>query len=106
MLLTANKDLNSLKNELTKRMVIFHVNASWNNEFTRQQKSPCSKLIKKMRNAFYSEYLRRIMPHINEYLSEITDIGSSTTDLYNTSSEVILSIFKDCRLIFHLICAR
>ena len=29
------------------------------------------------------------MPHINEYLSEITDIGSSTTDLYNTSSEVI-----------------
>ena len=51
-----------------------------------------------MRNAFYSEYLRRIMPHINEYLSEITDIGSSTTDLYNTSSEVILSIFKDCRL--------
>ena len=98
MLLTANKDLNSLKNELTKRMVIFHVNASWNNEFTRQQKSPCSELIKKMRNAFYSEYLRRIMPHINEYLSEITDIGSSTTDLYNTSSEVILSIFKDCRL--------
>ena len=28
ILLTANKDLNSLKNELTKRMVVFHVNAS------------------------------------------------------------------------------
>lgn len=98
MLLTANKDLNSLKNELTKRMVVFHVNASWNNEFTRQRKSPCSALIQKMRNDLYSEYLRRIIPHINRYLSEITDIGSSTTDLYNISSEVIISIFKDCKL--------
>lgn len=98
MLLTANKDLNSLKNELTKRMVVFHVNASWNNEFTRQQKSPCSQLIQKMRNTFYSEYLRRIIPYINQYLSEITDIGSSSMDLYNISSEVILSIFKDCKL--------
>lgn len=98
MLLTANKDLNSLKNELTKRMVVFHVDASWNNEFTRQQKSPCSELIKKMRNAFYSEYLRRIIPHINHYLSEIEDLGSSNIDLYNISSMVILDIFKDSGL--------
>lgn len=95
MLLTANKDLNSLKNELTKRMVVFHVDASWNNEFTRQQKSPCSDLIKKMRNAFYSEYLHRIIPHINRYLSEIEDLGSSNIDLYNVSSTIILEIFKD-----------
>ncbi len=95
MLLTANKDLNSLKNELTKRMVVFHVNASWNNEFTRQQKSPCSQLIQSMSNALYSEYLRRIIPHINRYLSEMADLGTSSMDLYSTSSEVLLSIFKD-----------
>lgn len=95
MLLTANKDLNSLKNELTKRMVVFHVNASWNNEFTRQQKSPCSQLVQKMRNNLYSEYLKRIIPHINRYLSEINDLGSSNMDLYNISSQVIIDIFKD-----------
>ena len=95
MLLTANKDLNSLKNELTKRMVVFHVNASWNNEFTRQQKSPCSQLVQKMHNNLYSEYLQRIIPHINRYLSEMNDLGTSNMDLYNISSEVILSIFKD-----------
>lgn len=98
ILLTANKDLNSLKNELTKRMVVFHVNASWNNEFTRQQKSPCSELIQKMRNNFYSEYLAKIIPHINLYLSQINDLGSSSIDLYNISSEVIISIFKECGL--------
>lgn len=98
MLLTANKDLNSLKNELTKRMVVFHVDASWNNEFTRQQKSPCSELIKKMHNALYSEYLRRIIPHINRYLSEIEDLGSSNIDLYNISSTIIIEIFKDSKL--------
>lgn len=98
MLLTANKDLNSLKNELTKRMVVFHVNASWNNEFTRQQKSPCSELIKKMRNDFYSEYLNKIIPHINTYLSQMQDLGSSNMDLYNISSEIIISIFKECGL--------
>lgn len=98
ILLTANKDLNSLKNELTKRMVVFHVNASWNNEFTRQQKSPCSELIQRMRNNFYSAYLTKMIPHINLYLSQINDLGSSNIDLYNISSEVIISIFKDCNL--------
>lgn len=98
ILLTANKDLNSLKNELTKRMVVFHVNASWNNEFTRQQKSPCSELIQRMKNSFYSEYLAKMIPHINLYLSQITDVGSSNMDLYSISSEVIISIFQDCGL--------
>ena len=79
-------------------MVVFHVNASWNNEFTRQQKSPCSELIQKMRNNFYSEYLAKIIPHINLYLSQINDLGSSSIDLYNISSEVIISIFKECGL--------
>ncbi len=95
ILLTANKELNSLKNELTKRMIVFHVNASWNNEVTRQSKSPCSQLIQKMRGALYSEYLRRMMPHINRYLSEMNDLGASSLDLYRISSEVLIEIFQD-----------
>lgn len=95
ILLTANKELNSLKNELTKRMIVFHVNASWNNEVTRQSKSPCSQLIQKMRSALYSEYLRRIIPHINRYLSEMNDLGASSLDLYRISSEVLIEIFQD-----------
>lgn len=52
----------------------------------------------KMRNNFYSEYLAKIIPHINLYLSQINDLGSSSIDLYNISSEVIISIFKECGL--------
>ena len=32
------------------------------------------------------------------YLSQINDLGSSSIDLYNISSEVIISIFKECGL--------
>ena len=78
--------------------MVFHVNASWNNEFTRQQKSPCSELIKKMRNDFYSEYLNKIIPHINTYLSQMQDLELSNMDLYNISSEIIICIFKECGL--------
>lgn len=95
MLLTANKDLNSLKNELTKRMVVFHVNASWNNEFTRQQESPCSRLIQKMSNSIYCAYLKKMFPHINYFLNEMTDLGRSTTDLYELSSKVLIEIFEE-----------
>ena len=51
-----------------------------------------------MKNNFYSEYLAKMIPHINLYLSQITDLGSSNMDLYSISSEVIISIFKDCGL--------
>lgn len=100
MIAMASNDVVDPDMPIRKRLVYLKYDAALPSETdTSAQESSGKAIINRMGDAFYREYLRRMIARVNElvnYIYNEKDIADDWyPDIFKTSSEVILSIFDD-----------
>ena len=91
---SANKDLDALDSEITKRVVCFRFEAA----IEKKRGVQSSNLVRAVRStvgtSFYHAYLSRMMVRVGEMLDEM-ELDVDQPDLLRASSEVICGLFGD-----------
>lgn len=91
--ISANEDVKAVENELSKRMIICHVNASLP-KMAAMKGSLVRRTQKNMGTDFYREYLGRMIKHIPFLLEELYDDQKEAPDIFAISSRVIRGIIS------------
>lgn len=97
IIITSN-DIDSLKPEYQKRSISFHFDQKLESMQAISATKYINDLIKSMTNSFYREYLRRMIPKVNEMIHKIENEeyeNNCYPDIYQLSSQIILDIFDD-----------
>ena len=99
MLVFATNEVNSLEIPYRKRMLFFELKSALPSDIDKAAFGSQGKaIIKKITNAFYKEYLKRMLPIVNdeiEFHYSKNKPEDYYTDILAKSSEVIISILKD-----------
>lgn len=100
MLIFASNDVLKPEEPLRKRMVFFTLDAALSSEMDKTSfEGKGKKILKNLGNAFYREYLRRMLVKVKEIIDYIVytkDIPDSYyPDVMKISSETIRDIFKE-----------
>ena len=95
VVISANEDVKSVAQEITRRTVICRVNAGLTN--TEVMKSTVVKKTQKnIGTAFYREYLHRMTGKVKELSESIKDENEETPpDILKLSAGILLDIFKE-----------
>lgn len=99
VIMTSNNIVN-IKPELSKRIYMCTVNITQDNVSAAYKKKRVSEIRKKMSNSFYHEYLRRMLPLVNETLEKMATYipdgdNEWQPDPFLLSSTVINDIYRD-----------
>lgn len=95
--ITAN-ELGSVKPEVSKRIVILHVNNRLSKSLASAKSSEINALRNRMTNALYRAYLAKMFPLVEEMIQRMLtedDDFKWQPDIYKASSTVLLDIFKE-----------
>lgn len=95
IVISTNK-LASLKQDIAKRVVTCRINIRIDKEIGAYNSKRINESIKYASNAFYCEYMRRMLERIKKMEEDMQDMDQSYfPDILKESSEVILGIFND-----------
>ncbi len=92
--ISANEDVRAVENELSKRMIICHINASLP-KMEAMRGSLVRTTQKNIGTAFYREYLRRMMDEIHILIEELLDDAREAPDIFVLSSRIIKEIIHE-----------
>ena len=91
IVISANEDVKAVAPEIVRRTVICRVEAGLTN--TEVMKSSLVKKVQKnIGTAFYSEYLRRMLPVVGQMMEQMKDETAESPDVLAASSDVIKAI--------------
>jgi len=95
VVISANEDVKAVAPEVIRRTVICRVEAGLTN--TEVMKSNVVRIVQqKIGTNFYREYLRRMIPEIQNVINILKDDESeSSPDILKVSSEILYSIIKE-----------
>lgn len=87
----------TINQDISKRVIIIRFDKAFTFENTYHNSKQLMGEIRKMHNAFYREYLRRMFPKVSQMVNDIVhDINSQTyPDIFHISSKTILEILKN-----------
>ena len=89
-----SNDLTAIKGDLTKRSVFFSIHNQISTEKnTEEHKREVVSLRRGMKNAFYREYLRRMLPVLDDMIERI--MNDKIVDIFAESSKVICDIIQE-----------
>lgn len=91
--ISANEDVKAVENELSKRMIVCHVNASLP-KMAAMKGSLVRRTQKNIGTAFYREYLGRMMKNIPSLVGELFDEQKEAPDIFALSSRTIKDILS------------
>ena len=94
IVISANEDVKAVAPEIVRRTVICRVEAGLTN--TEVMKSGLVKKVQKnIGTSFYSEYLSRMIPIIDDMLEQMKDESAESPDVLAVSSKVIVDIVSE-----------
>jgi hypothetical protein len=91
---SANKDLDALDSEITKRVVCFRFEAAIEKKLGVQSSNLVRAVRSNVGTSFYRAYLVRMMKRAKDMLDEMDGEGEQP-DLLQSSSEVICELFRE-----------
>lgn len=95
VVISANEDVKAVAPEVIRRTVICRVQAGLTNTQVMQS-SVVRTVQREIGTAFYREYLRRMLPIVNDLLEALKDDDSeSAPDILARSSQVLLDLFAE-----------
>lgn len=95
VVISANEDVKAVAPEVIRRTVICRVQAGLTNTQVMQS-SVVRTVQREIGTAFYREYLRRMLPIVNDLLEDLKDDDSeSAPDILARSSQVLLDLFAE-----------
>lgn len=95
VVISANEDVKAVAPEVIRRTVICRVQAGLTNTQVMQS-SVVRTVQREIGTAFYREYLRRMLPIVNDLLEDLKDDDSeSAPDILAKSSQVLFDIFTE-----------
>lgn len=95
VVISANEDVKAVAPEVIRRTVICRVQAGLTNTQVMQS-SVVRTVQREIGTAFYREYLRRMLPIVNDLLEDLKDDDSeSAPDILASSSQVLLDLFNE-----------
>lgn len=95
VVISANKDVKAVAPEVIRRTIICRVQAGLTNTQVMQS-SVVRTVQREIGTAFYREYLRRMLPIVNDLLEALKDDDSeSAPDILARSSQVLLDLFAE-----------
>lgn len=95
VVISANEDVKAVAPEVIRRTVICRVQAGLTNTQVMQS-SVVRTVQREIGTAFYREYLRRMLPIVNDLLENLKDDDSeSAPDILAKSSQVLLDLFAE-----------
>ena len=95
VVISANEDVKAVAPEVIRRTVICRVQAGLTNTQVMQS-SVVRTVQREIGTAFYREYLRRMLPIVNDLLEALKDDDSeSAPDILASSSQVLLDLFAE-----------
>ena len=95
VVISANEDVKAVAPEVIRRTVICRVQAGLTNTQVMQS-SVVRTVQRESGTAFYREYLRRMLPIVNDLLEDLKDDDSeSAPDILASSSQVLLDLFNE-----------
>lgn len=95
VVISANEDVKAVAPEVIRRTVICRVQAGLTNTQVMQS-SVVRTVQREIGTAFYREYLRRMLPIVNDLLEALKDDDSeSAPDILAKSSQVLLDLFAE-----------
>lgn len=104
-IMTAN-ELGTIKPEISKRMLIIHVNNRLSKSIASRKDGEIKAIKKTMTNALYRCYMSDMLPLVEQMISKMAGIYNTLEndtdsikwqpDIYNLSSKTLLNIFKRC----------
>lgn len=92
--ISANEDVKAVENELSRRMIICHVNASLP-KMEAMKGSLVRNTQKNIGTNFYREYLARMMKNIPFLIGELYDDQKEAPDIFELSSRIIKEIIYE-----------
>lgn len=88
-----------IKQEISKRVVVFTIRGSLNEDVAIRHDAPLKKLQNRMSNALYRHYLAKIFPAVEELAEEIQNIEDAQTewfpDIFKIASKTLIEIFQE-----------
>ena len=83
--------------EVVKRAVVIRLDNQLTTDAAADNERPMALLQKRIGNAFYREYMRRMFPKAMEIMQNVrtVDVEESNLDIYKVSSEVVIEVMKD-----------
>ena len=94
VVISANEDVKAVAPEIIRRTVICRVQAGLTN--TEVMRSSVVRTVQKeIGTAFYREYLRRMLDEIPQLLESIKSDEESAPDILETSSRILMDIFRE-----------
>ena len=95
VVITTN-ELPSVTADLSKRMYLCHIDSCIDKDKSRTLFRPVNNSIRQMTNAFYCEYLRRMLPVVNDLINQMrAGAEDCVPDIIRESSEMIVTIAKE-----------
>lgn len=95
VVISANEDVKAVAPEVIRRTVICRVQAGLTNTQVMQS-SVVRTVQREIGTAFYREYLRRMLPIVNDLLEALKDDDSeSAPDILARSSQILLDLFAE-----------
>lgn len=96
-IITSN-EIKSVKPEISKRVIVLNIDNQLDIETAARKSSWLATMQKKMTNAFYREYVRRMFPKVDALIDEMADIHEQQDyipDIFNVSANTIIEIMTD-----------
>lgn len=88
-----------IKQEISKRVVVFTIRGSLNEDIAIRRDAILKQLQNKMSNALYRHYLAKIFPAVEELAEEIQNIEDAQTewfpDIFKIASKTLIEIFQE-----------
>jgi hypothetical protein len=94
VVISANEDLKSVPQEISRRAVICRVSGGLTNPESMQSNIP-KRVQSKIGTAFYREYLRRMFDVFPDMLAALASDHVGAVDIFEASSKILCSIFTD-----------
>ena len=83
--------------EVVKRTVVIRLDNQLTTDAAADNERPMAMLQKRIGNAFYREYLRRMFPKAMDIMHKVRniDLEDNSIDIYKVSSDVVIDVLKD-----------
>ena len=83
--------------EVIKRTVVIRLDNQLTTDAAADNERPMAMLQKRIGNAFYREYMRRMFPKAMDIMHNVknVDVEETSLDIYKVSSDVVIDILKD-----------
>lgn len=93
--ITTNK-LPSIKSDISKRTVICHIDSVIDKEKGAKNGKVINDSLKKISNAFYCEYFKRMLPKVQDMADSMKEADTHYfPDIFKISSDTIIEIIKE-----------